>query len=113
MLSDRGFTLIEVLVAVVLLAVGVASYMGLLSQKLDLLGRVKDKLQVQVTALQLMDLAVLVAREPTEADAPFVRGFRVQELDLGPGPLVLKEICSEKGELCVRVAVARKQEASR
>jgi prepilin-type N-terminal cleavage/methylation domain-containing protein len=65
----RGFTLVEVMVAVAILGIGAVSVFSLISTSLSNLTKIQDLHQYQIASEEVMNRVLLLANFPSQGDA--------------------------------------------
>jgi len=105
MKADRGFTLIEVLVAAAVLGIAASALFGLLSKSLFNIGRVEDLHRYELAAENVMNRVLLLPTLPGQGEAGGVVDDSGARWSVTVQPWAPPDLESKPGEGILRVAV--------
>ena len=106
MKADRGFTLIEVLVAAAVLGITASALFGLFSKSLFNIGRVEDLHRYELAAENVMNRVLLLSVLPGAGEAGGVLDDSGARWNVTVQPWAPADLASKPGEGILRVAVS-------
>jgi general secretion pathway protein I len=106
MKAERGFTLIEVLVAAAVLGITVSALFGLFSKSLFNIGRVEDLHRYELAAQNVMNRVLLLSTLPAGGQAEGVLDASGARWNVTVQPWAPADLESKPAEAILRVAVA-------
>src|SRR5262245_31242476 len=105
MKPNRGFTLIEVLVAAAVLGITASALFGLFSKSLFNIGRVEDLHRYELAAQNVMDRVLLQSTLPAQGETSGELDESGARWTVSVFPWAPKDLASKPGEGIMRVAV--------
>jgi len=106
MKADRGFTLIEVLVAAAVLGITASALFGLFSKSLFNIGRVEDLHRYELAAENVMNRVLLLSTLPGGGEAGGILDDSGARWNVTVQPWAPADLASKPGEGILRVAVS-------
>ena len=106
MKADRGFTLIEVLVAAAVLGITASALFGLFSKSLFNIGRVEDLHRYELGAQNVMNRVLLLPTLPGEGEAAGILDDSGARWNVTVKPWAPADLTSKPADGILRVAVS-------